>query len=147
MATVENYTLPDDLYYDRENHLWVRVDDGRAVVGLDALGQASMGDVVYIQLEPEGTRVSRGDPIGSVEAAKMVSPLYAPISGTLVRHNEAVLRNPGLVNADPYGRGWLVELEPSRWQAEATALIHGADRVARWLEEEVARYRSQGWID
>jgi glycine cleavage system H protein len=102
---------------------------------------------VYIQLEAEGTRVSRGDPIGSVEAAKMVSPLYAPISGTIARRNEAVLRNPALVNADPYGRGWLVELEPSHWEAEAAELIHGADRVARWLEEEVARYREQGWIE
>jgi len=126
--------------------MWVRVNGDRATVGLDALGQASMGDVVYIQLEPEGTRVSYGDPIGSVEAAKMVSPLYAPISGTVVRRNEAVLRNPGLINADPYGRGWLVELEPSRWEVEAAELIHGADQVARWLEEEVVRYREQGWI-
>lgn len=147
MATVGDYTLPDDLYYDREHHLWVRFDDGRAAVGLDALGQAAMGDVVYIQLEPEGTQVSRGEPIGSVEAAKMVSPLYAPISGTVVQHNPAVRHNPSLVNTDPYGRGWLVELEPSRWDEEAAALIHGPARVARWLEEEVARYRSQGWID
>jgi glycine cleavage system H protein len=82
-----------------------------------------------------------------VEAAKMVSFLVSPVSGRILRRNEHVLRTPSLVNTDPYGRGWLVEVELTNWQEEATQLLHGADPVRRWAEEEVARYRARGWID
>jgi glycine cleavage system H protein len=141
------YFFPEDLYYHRETHYWVRPSGSAAVVGLDALAQAAMGDIVYITLRESGHTVRAGERIGSVEAAKMVSFLVSPVSGRILRRNEDVLRTPSLVNTDPYGRGWLVEVELTNWQEEATQLLHGADPVRRWAEEEVARYRARGWID
>jgi glycine cleavage system H protein len=104
------YFFPEDLYYHRETHYWVRPSGSAAVVGLDALAQAAMGDIVYITLKEAGHSVQAGERIGSVEAAKMVSFLVSPVSGRILRRNEDVLRTPSLVNTDPYGRGWLVEV-------------------------------------
>ncbi len=147
MATIDNYTRPDDLYYERDAHLWLRAESDRVTIGLDALGQESMGDMAYVSIEPAGREARRGEPIGSLEAAKMVAPLLAPISGKIVAWNDALARRPHLVNERPYGEGWLVVLEPTRWAEEAAALVSGAENVLAFLSEEVKRYREQGWID
>lgn len=139
--------FPGDLHYDRGSHLWVRRSGSRAILGLDALGQAAMGDVVYLLLEQPDTNVVRGQSIGSVEAAKMISPIHAPVSGRITRQNEAVLRNPTLINSDPYGNGWLLEIELSRWSEEEAELLNGAAHVEQWANLEIARYRNQGWIE
>lgn len=138
--------FPADLHYEPEHHLWVRLIEGRARVGLDALGQAAMGDVVYIQFDAGVQAVRRGEALGTVEAAKMVSPLRAPLSGRIHRINPAVQHNPALVNRDPYGQGWLVEIEPADWAAEAAGLLHGP-AVAAWAATETLRYRQQGWVE
>jgi glycine cleavage system H protein len=147
MSDTATYHIPDDRLYDGEQHLWVRRDaeTGRAVVGLDALGLAAMGDLAYIVLQPVGTTVRCGAPIGSREAAKMTGDLIAPIGGVLVERNTAVLRDPTLINRDPYGAGWLVAIEPADWERESPALIAGAALLA-WVAAEAERYRTQGWI-
>jgi glycine cleavage system H protein len=147
MSDIATYHLPDDRLYDGEQHLWVRRDGGtgQAAVGLDALGLAAMGDLAYVALHPVGTTVRRGEPIGSLEAAKMTGDLIAPISGVLVERNSAVLRDPTLINRDPYGAGWLVAIEPADWERESPALIAGAALPA-WVAAETERYRTQGWI-
>ena len=146
MPTDSHYSFPADLYYDRSNHIWVRHDGEVVTVGLDALGLESLGDMAYISLQAAGFAAWRGEPVGALEAAKMVGDLVAPVSGAITARNEAVLSDPGLVNRDPYGEGWLLQLAPSDWARESAALVHG-DGVAAWVEAEIERYRSQGWIE
>jgi glycine cleavage system H protein len=147
MASIAKYVLPDDLYYDRDSHLWLRRDGDTVTLGLDMLGQESMGDLAYVAFEPVGEDVQRGDPLGSLEAAKMVAPILAPISGKIVNRNDAVARQPHLVNESPYDRGWLLVVEPTRWYDEAKDLLSGAENIHAFLASEIKRYREQGWID
>jgi glycine cleavage system H protein len=138
-------SIPTDLYYD-PSHVWARLDPvGRITVGIDALGLQSLGDMAYVSLHPAGSAVRRGEPLGVLEAAKMTGDLIAPVSGTVVARNEAVLQDPSLVNQDPYGLGWLVSIEPSDWEKESVTLIHGG-AVMDWVSAEMERYRAQGWI-
>ena len=146
MAANGHYSFPRDLYYDRATHLWVR-DEGEVVtIGLDALGLESLGDLAYVSLHAAGLRVLRGEPMGALEAAKMVGDLIAPVSGTIAAHNEDVRRDPSGVNRDPYGAGWLVQLIPSDWEADSAELVHGSE-LTGWVAAEIARYRAQGWIE
>jgi glycine cleavage system H protein len=146
MPTRDDYTFPPDLYYDRATHIWVRNDGDVVTAGLDALSLESLGDMAYISLQAVGSRVRRGEPVGTLEAAKMVGDLIAPVSGTIASRNEEVLRDPTHVNRDPYGAGWLLQLTPSDWARESTELVHG-DGLMAWVEAEMERYRSQGWIE
>ncbi len=148
MALNGKYTLPDELYYDSANHLWLRQEsDGAITVGLDALGLEAMGDMAYISFDKLEREVLRGEPLGSLEAAKMVAPLLAPISGKIVKTNDAVARNPRLVNTSPYAQGWLFTITPTRWAEESAQLVSGAENIARFLDAELERYRAQGWVE
>lgn len=101
---------PDDLYYT-EDHEWLRVEDGIATVGITDFAQSELGDIVFVELEPEGTELAQDDIFGTVEAVKTVSELYMPVSGTISAVNEELERSPEVVNDDPYGEGWMVEIE------------------------------------
>lgn len=101
---------PDDLYYT-EDHEWLRLEDGTATVGVTDFAQSELGDVVFVELEPEGTELSQGDVFGTVEAVKTVSELYMPVSGTITAVNDALETAPETVNDDPYGDGWMIEIE------------------------------------
>jgi glycine cleavage system H protein len=111
---------PDDLRYTAE-HEWVAGpagtsdgDHGAAVrVGITHFAQDSLGDIVYVQLPEPGTVVAAGEPLGEVESTKSVSEIYAPVSGTVVSRNEDLATSPQLVNSDPYGAGWLIEIKPT----------------------------------
>jgi glycine cleavage system H protein len=141
------YRFPADRSYDREHHLWSRreADSGAVRVGMDMLGLESLGDLVVVALRPVGTAVRRGEALGTLEAAKMTGDIIAPVSGTIVAHNPAVLRDPHLVNRSPYEEGWLALLEPLDWPAECGALV-GAEGLDDWVRREIERYREQGWI-
>ena len=139
--------VPGDRHYEAAHHLWVKRGSGTTVqVGIDALGLESLGELAFLGLPEVGAQVSRGEPMGTLEAAKMTSPLVAPVSGTVVARNGAVLRDPTAVNRDCYGDGWLVEVESSSWEQESAVLISG-DAIPAWVEAETERYRSEGWID
>ena len=101
---------PEDLRYT-EQHEWTRVEGARFTVGITEYAQEALGDVVYIDLPANGTRVERGQPFGEVESTKSVSDLYAPVTGTIVERNETLESQPELVNSDPYGNGWMVVIE------------------------------------
>lgn len=146
MRTNGQCAFPPDYYYDRATHVWARYGGATVTIGLDALGLESLGDLAYLALQPVGASARRGEAIGSLEAAKMVGELLAPVSGTIAARNEAMLRDPGLVNRDPYGAGWIVQITPSDWERESAELIHGPE-LQMWIETEVERYRSQGWIE
>ncbi len=101
--------FPDDVKYTRE-HEWVRVTGEVARVGITGYAQEQLGDVVYVSLPAEGTEVQTGQSFGEVESTKSVAEIYAPVAGTVRARNEALDAHPELVNTDPYGEGWMVEL-------------------------------------
>ena len=105
--------IPEDLRYTAE-HEWVRtVEDGRVRIGITDYAQDALGDVVFVSLPETGATVSAGEAFGEVESTKSVSEMYAPVAGEVVARNEALSSRPELVNADPYGEGWIVEIAPS----------------------------------
>ncbi len=102
---------PADLYYTSE-HEWVqRVGDDTVRIGITDFAQSSLGDVVFVQLPDTGTDVTAGDSFGEVESTKSVSDLYSPVTAKVVAVNGDLEGSPQLVNSDPYGEGWLIELK------------------------------------
>lgn len=145
MSRPLGYALPAGRYYDAASHLWVDpAASGRARCGLDPLGAETSGDVVALSFAPVGTRVARNEAFGSLEAAKFVGPLAAPVSGIIRAHNEAALRNPGSINRDPLA-AWLIEIELSD-PDELQLLLYGEERVRAWLESETERFRQKGMV-
>lgn len=144
----DSYDIPADRSYDREHHMWAQYDpdSGNVTVGIDTLGLASLGDLAYVTLQAVGIPVKRGESMGTLEAAKMTGDLIAPVSGVIVARNDEAVSNPGLVNESPYGAGWMVVIKPSDWEKESLQLVSG-DALPAWVEAEVKRYKSQGWID
>ena len=103
--------IPADLRYTPE-HEWVRVTgEGTVRVGITDFAQSSLGDVVYVQLPDVGSEVVAGESFGEVESTKSVSDLYAPVTAKVTAVNGDLESNPQLVNSDPYGQGWLLELQ------------------------------------
>lgn len=103
--------IPADLRYTPE-HEWVRVTgDGTVRVGITDFAQSSLGDVVYVQLPDVGSEVAAGESFGEVESTKSVSDLFAPVTAKVTAVNGDLESNPQLVNSDPYGQGWLLELQ------------------------------------
>lgn len=105
--------FPDDLKYTRE-HEWVRDNgDGTVTIGITDFAQGELGDIVFVELEPEGSEFDQEEVFGTVEAVKTVSELFAPISGEIVAVNELLEDDPEIVNNDPYGDGWMVKMKLS----------------------------------
>jgi glycine cleavage system H protein len=102
--------IPEDLRYSRE-HEWVRVKGGTARVGITDFAQDSLGDVVFVQLPAEGLEVTAGASVSEIESTKSVSDVYVPVSGVIRAVNHALDDQPELVNRDPYGDGWMFEVE------------------------------------
>jgi len=102
-------TVPPELHYTAE-HEWVRLDGATASVGITDHAQRALGDVVYVSLPRVGATVTAGEPCGEVESTKSVSDIYSPVDGEVTEINEEIDEDPGLVNADPYGAGWLFKV-------------------------------------
>jgi len=105
-----SFDVPDDLRY-LESHEWVRVSGDTAEVGITAFAQDELGDVVFVELPEEGTELTAGEDFGVVESIKAVSDVYAPISGTVTEVNDRLRDEPELLNEDPFGDGWMLEVE------------------------------------
>jgi glycine cleavage system H protein len=103
--------VPSDLRYTHD-HEWAKVIEGNIVrVGITDFAQSSLGDIVFVSVHGVDSTVESGDTFGEVESTKSVSDLYAPIPGSVVTRNEALDEQPELVNSDPYGAGWIAEIE------------------------------------
>jgi glycine cleavage system H protein len=103
--------IPPDLRYTAD-HEWAKVVEGNTVrVGITDFAQNSLGDIVFVSVHGLEATVEAGDTFGEVESTKSVSDLYAPVAGTVVARNETLDDNPELVNTDPYGAGWIAEIE------------------------------------
>jgi len=107
-------TIPDDLRYTEE-HEYLRQAPGDDVitVGITDYAQGELGDVVYVDLPEVGTQFDRMDVFGTIEAVKAVSELFTPVGGEIVEINEAIDKDPSLINQDPYGEGWMIKLRPN----------------------------------
>lgn len=119
---------PENLVYTKE-HEWVRVERNRAIVGITDYAQEQLGDVVYVELPEVGSQLTQSEMCGTIESVKTVADLYAPISGEVVNINDALDDTPELVNNEPYGRGWIVEIQ-MRDQDELEKLLSSEDYEA-----------------
>jgi glycine cleavage system H protein len=107
--TVTMTTVPEELHYTPE-HEWVSITGSTASVGITDHAQDALGDVVYVSVPAPGIKVTAGEPCGEIESTKSVSDLYSPVDGEVTEVNPDVDENPGLINSDPYGAGWLFKV-------------------------------------
>src|SRR3954454_20836285 len=128
--TIGPDVIPEDLRYTAE-HEWLTAPrpaaDGAVThkVGITDFAQDSLGEIVYVQLPEIGAEVKAGESLGEVESTKSVSEIFAPVTGTVVARNDQLDTTPELVNSDPYGEGWLVEIRPAD-PAPVEALLDAA---------------------
>lgn len=124
---------PEDLKYTAE-HEWVKAgEDGPVRVGITDYAQDQLGDIVYVQLPEVGSTVRAGDACGELESTKSVSDLYAPVNGTVTAVNEALADQPELINTDPYGEGWLLDIDVE--DAAEVAALMDADAYQGQLDQ------------
>lgn len=139
MSDIRGCNLPEDLYYLIEKHVWAKpTDDGMVRVGMTAVAAKLSGSnlaAVTIKAKAIGQEVAQGKSIATVESSKFVGPVPAPITGVLVRGNDAVASDPNLVTKDPYGEGWIAEIKPSNWNGEKGSLATGADGLAAYQQK------------
>ena len=102
--------IPVELKYNKD-HEWVKIEGNIVTVGITDFAQGELGDIVFVDIDSVDDDLNAGDVFGSVEAVKTVSDLYLPVSGKVIEFNEALEGEPELVNADPYGKGWIVKVE------------------------------------
>jgi glycine cleavage system H protein len=117
------FEIPDDRRY-MESHEWAATDGETVRVGISDFAQDELGDVVFVELPGEGDELAKDEQFGVIESIKAVSDLYAPVSGTVVAVNEDLFDRPELVNEDPYGDGWMLEIEPTD-ESELDDLLDG----------------------
>lgn len=104
--------IPNNLKYTKE-HEWVLLEGNIGKIGVTDYAQGELGDVVYVDIDPSLSEIKKGESIGTIEAVKTVSDIYAPFSGKVVELNESLKDNPEAVNSDPYGTGWMLKVELS----------------------------------
>jgi len=126
MTTIRSFEFPDELFYLLEHDAWVRLDgDGNATTGITSLGAHISGEFIEFMAKPVDTLVERERALGMLEMSKVIRSARSPITGVIVETNERVKIEPNLINADPYGRGWLVRLRPTSWDADTRLLVTG----------------------
>jgi glycine cleavage system H protein len=125
--------FPEALRYTKE-HEWARIEGNRAMVGITDYAQEELGDVVFVELPQLGTVVEAMGTFGVVESVKAVSDLYAPVSGTVVQTNTDLEERPELVNASPYGDGWMIALDISNPE-ELQGLLNATD-YQQYIQQE-----------
>jgi glycine cleavage system H protein len=111
-------SVPEELHYTPE-HEWVAISGSIASVGITDHAQRALGDVVFVSAPASGTKVSAGEPCGEVESTKSVSDLYSPVDGEVTEVNPEIDDDPGLVNSDPYGAGWLFKVRLAETETES----------------------------
>jgi glycine cleavage system H protein len=132
LATVANCNIPDDLWYMVEKHVWARQEDGLVVVGLTDVAQHLAKNIISVTPKAAGRRIAQGKSVATVESSKWVGPVPSPVDGELAEVNEALAADPGIVNREPYGAGWIAKLRPETWDPAAVGLVTGAEGVAAY---------------
>jgi len=136
MTTVRGCDLPEDLYYLIDKHVWAKpMADGNLRVGMTSVaGKLAGGKLAAITARAKniGQEIKQGKSVATVESSKFVGPVPAPATGVLLRVNEKLAANPNLAISEPYGEGWIAEMQPSAWEDEMGGLATGAAGVAAY---------------
>jgi glycine cleavage system H protein len=133
MANVRGCSLPDNLLYDVENHIWYQeLADGNVRLGMTTVATAMAGQLVAFTPKKVGRSVEAGKSCATVESGKWVGPAKSAAAGSVVAVNEELAATPSLANEDPYGAGWLIVLKPQDWTAVRATLSTGADMAAKY---------------
>lgn len=135
---IRGYNMPEDLYYD-ENHFWVKDEGDVLVMGMDDFAQILAGEIVYVQLPDEGKALKVGKKFAKIESGKWLGKVFAPVSGELVAVNEELETNPGLINDDCYGKGWIYKIRAGD-KSELENLMHDQESIDKFLEAEIEKY-------
>jgi len=135
---IRGYNMPEDLYYE-QNHFWVRDEGDIIVMGMDDFAQILAGEIVYVQLPEEGKALTAGKKFAKIESGKWLGKVYAPVNGELVAVNEELETNPGLINEDCYGKGWMYKIKPED-KGELNNLMHTFEELDKWLVEDIEKY-------
>jgi glycine cleavage system H protein len=114
--------VPAELRYTQE-HEWIAIEGGTATIGITDYATQQLGDVVYVSLPEVGAAVTAGEPCGEVESTKSVSDLYSPVDGEVIEVNEELDDDPGLINAEPYGLGWMFRVRVADGQSVGADLL------------------------
>lgn len=139
MVTYEGFEWPDDLFYT-EDQIWVKKENGKVRLGFTTFGMDLAGKIKFVRLRPAGKAIAAGRSIGTLESGKWTGPVKSPLSGTIAEVNDGLKDNPGLLNADPYGAGWIAVLEPTDFDGEVGALNKPTED---WVKKEYAEKKAQ----
>jgi len=138
---IEGYNMPDDLYYE-ENHFWVKEAGDLLIMGMDDFAQTMAGEIVYVQLPDGGKKLKLGKKFATIESGKWLGKVYAPVNGELATVNEELETNPGLINDDCYGRGWIYKIRPDD-KGELENLICGKEALEKWILRDIEKYAEE----
>ncbi|MBC8419108.1 MAG: glycine cleavage system protein GcvH [Desulfobacterales bacterium] len=138
---IQGYNMPEDLYYEG-NHFWVREEGSLLLMGMDDFAQKMAGEIVYVQLPDDGKKLKLGKKFAKMESGKWLGKVYAPVNGEIAAVNEELETNPGLINEDCYGNGWLYKIRPDD-KGEMENLIHGAGAIEKWLLADIEKYAEE----
>jgi glycine cleavage system H protein len=134
MVKVDNYEVPEGLYYSND-FAWIKIEGDKVRMGITDYAQKQLREIVYAELPEAGTEVRQNEPYGTLESVKAVSDLVAAISGTIEEVNAEVKSQPELLNEDPYVKGWLVVVKPANLQAELSNLM-AFDKAVEWHKNQ-----------
>ena len=126
---IQGYQVPDDLLYTKE-HEWAKEEAGTVRIGITDYAAKTLNDIVYVTPPKANDKVTQTKTMGTVESIKAVSEVYSPISGSVLRVNTQLDSHPELVNKSPYGDGWLIEVKPTNYTSEKSALLDAKAYVA-----------------
>jgi glycine cleavage system H protein len=118
---------PSDLLYAK-SHEWLRLEKEQATVGITDHAQSALSDVVFVELPKTGRKVKAGEVVATVESVKAASDIYSPVAGEIIAVNTVLPNDPGLINREPYGQGWLFRIQPE--QPQPTGLLSNTDYAA-----------------
>ncbi len=146
LQDVSGFALALDRGYQPATHMWVKLTEpGRVRIGMDPLGIETSGTLAQLALPATGTELIAGQPFGQLEAVKFVGPLTSPVSGTVRAVNPAAAADPGLVERDPFGDGWLIEADLAD-PADLDGLLADPEEITAWYAEKITEYRLSGAI-
>ena len=134
MVKVENFEVPEGLYYSKD-FAWAKVEGDKVRMGITDYAQKQLREIVYAELPEAGAELKQNEPYGTLESVKAVSDLVAAVSGTVEEVNSEVQSQPEILNEDPYEKGWLVVVKPSNLQAELANLMD-FDKAVEWHKNQ-----------
>ncbi len=132
------FRVDTSCFYNSEG-IWVRVDRNRARLGISDYLQQRSGDIAFVEIKPEGIILSVGDEFSSIETIKVNISLSSPVTGKVVQVNQVLATTPEIINEDPFGEGWLCEVELSNWEEDRTRILDAStylEKMKREAEEE-----------